>query len=404
MERRIVITGMNMVTSLGLDLDASWEKLVAGQSGIGKITLFDASDFSTRIAGELPEEFLKYSRQYCKKFMAKQMGRATWICYVSAKEMVARCGIDFEKFDKTRCAVIMGAVDTGHSSIYEGVGEKYWIVQTMGNAMPAWISLEYGLEGRSYTIATACASAAYAIAHGYELIKKDQADAVVVGGASAIVNPEHVGGFGDLYALSVRNDAPEKASRPFSVDRDGFVIGEGSGVMILESEESAKSRGAKMHAELAGYALTSEAYNIMSPMKDGSGMAATMSRALQHAGVNPAEVDYINAHGTSTPANDATETLAIKQVFGEGAYKIPISSAKSMIGHTVSAGAGIEGIITILSIENGILTPTINYNPDPELDLDYVPNEARRHDVNVALSNSFGFGGHNATLVLRKYR
>ena len=174
--------------------------------------------------------------------------------------------------------------------------------------------------------------------------------------------------------------------------------------MILESEESAKSRGAKIHAELAGYALTSEAYNIMSPMKDGSGMAATMSRALQHAGVNPAEVDYINAHGTSTPANDATETLAIKQVFGEGAYKIPISSAKSMIGHTVSAGAGIEGVITILSIENGILTPTINYNPDPELDLDYVPDEARRHDVNVTLSNSFGFGGHNATLVLRKYR
>jgi 3-oxoacyl-[acyl-carrier-protein] synthase II len=365
--------------------------------------LFDASDLSTRIAGELPAEFPDYSRQYCKKFVAKQMGRATWICYVSVKEMVARCGIDFEKFDKTRCAVIMGAVDTGHSSIYEGVGEKYWIVQTMGNAMPAWVSLEYGLEGRSYTIATACASAAYAIAHAYELIAKDQADAVIVGGASAIINPEHVGGFGDLYALSVRNDAPEKASRPFSVDRDGFVIGEGSGVMILESEESAKSRDAKIQVELAGYALTSEAYNIMSPLKDGSGMAATMSRALKHAGVSPDEVDYINAHGTSTPTNDAAETLAIKKVFGEDAYKIPISSAKSMIGHTVSAGAGIEAIITILSIENGILTPTINYNADPELDLDYVPNEARKHDVNVALSNSFGFGGHNATLVLRKY-
>ncbi|MFC2171210.1 beta-ketoacyl-[acyl-carrier-protein] synthase family protein [Acidobacteriota bacterium] len=403
MEKRVVVTAMNMITALGLDLDTNWEKLVAGQSGIGKITLFDASEYSTQIAGELPGEFLKYSKQYCKKFMAKQMGRATWFAFVSAKAMVEKCGIDFDKFDKRRCAVIMGAVDTGHSRIYEGIGEKYWIVQTMGNAMPAWISLEYKLEGRNFTIATACASAAYAMAHGWELIVNNQADCVIVGGASAIINPEHVGGFGDLYALSVRNDEPEKASRPFSVDRDGFVIGEGAGVLILESEESAKARGAEIHSELAGYALTSEGYNIMSPMKDGSGMAKTMDKALKHAKVNPEDVDYINAHGTSTPANDMSETLAIKKVFGDHAYRLAVSSSKSMIGHTVSAGGGVEGIITILSIKNGLMTPTINYNPDPELDLDYVPNEARKKDVNVALSNSFGFGGHNATLVFKKY-
>ena len=226
---------------------------------------------------------------------------------------------------------------------------------------------------------------------------------MIVGGGSSGVNPDEIKGFNDLFALSTRNSEPEKASRPFSIDRDGFVMGEGAGILILESEESARSRGAEIHAELLGYALTTEAYNIMSPQKDGVGMAKTMELALKNSGVNKEDVDYINAHGTSTGLNDKYETMAIKTVFGDRAYKIPVSSSKSMIGHTISAAGGVEAVITIMSLKTGILTPTINYNPDPELDLDYVPNESRKKDINIAISNSFAFGGHNACLVFKKY-
>lgn len=403
MEKRVVVTGINMITCLGKDLKSSWENLVAAKSGIRKITLFDASNYLTKIGGEIPN-FTEYSQKYCKKNLVKQMARATKICYVCAKEAVATSGIDFEKFDKLRCSVILGVVGTGHSRIYEEESPKYRIIQTMDNAMSAWISLEYKLEGPNYTVATACASAAYAIGHAYDYIKTDRADVVIAGGAAALITPEQIGGFNELYALSVANDAPEKASRPFSIDRDGFVMAEGSGILILESEESAKTRGAKIYAELAGYALSSEAYNIMSPMKDGIGMAKTMELALKHAKANREEVGYINAHGTSTPLNDTYETMAIKKVFGDYAHKIPVSASKSMIGHTMSAGGAIEAVITIMSIENKILTPTINYNPDPELDLDYVPNVSRQKEIDVALSNSFGFGGHNATLVIKKYK
>jgi 3-oxoacyl-[acyl-carrier-protein] synthase II len=236
------------------------------------------------------------------------------------------------------------------------------------------------------------------------MIRNDQADLVIVGGADSIVNFEEIEGFNSLYAISVENDPPEKASKPFSKNRDGFVIGEGAGILILESETSAKKRNAVIYAEIAGYAITSEGYNIMAPMKDGEGMAFTMEKALHHAGIYKEEVDYINAHGTSTELNDRYETMAIKRVFGEQAYKIPVSSSKSMLGHTIGAAGAIEGIITILSIQTGILSPTINLDqPDPDLDLDYVPNKSREKEVNVALSNSFGFGGHNATLVFRKY-
>jgi len=277
------------------------------------------------------------------------------------------------------------------------------IIKTMSNAMAAWVSIEYNLEGPSYTIATACSSAAYAIASGYDLIKSNKCDLVIVGGGSSGVNPDEIRGFNDLFALSTRNDEPEKASRPFSIDRDGFVMGEGAGILILESEESARARGAEIHAELLGYALTTEAYNIMSPQKDGVGMAATMELALKNSGVNKDELDYINAHGTSTGLNDKYETMAVKRVFGDLAHKIPVSSAKSMIGHTISAAGGVEAAITIMIIKNNIITPTINYNPDPELDLDYVPDKARGKDINIAISNSFAFGGHNACLVLKKY-
>lgn len=404
MPERVVVTGMNIISSLGLDLQTNWNNLVAGKSGVKKISLFDASGNITRIAAEVPSEFEEFSRKHIKKRAGSQMTRVTKMCVVCAKEAVEKSGIDFEQMDKTRCSVILGVVNTGNSSTEKETTHQNRIFKSMANSMSAWISLDYQLMGPNFVVNTACASSAYAISLGYEMIRNNQADVVIVGGADSIVNFEEIEGFNSLYAISVENDPPEKASKPFSKNRDGFVIGEGAGILILESEASAKKRNAVIYAEIAGYAITSEGYNIMAPMKDGEGMAFTMEKALQNAGIYKEEVDYINAHGTSTELNDRYETMAIKKVFGEQAYNIPVSSSKSMIGHTIGAAGAIEGIITILSIQNSILTPTINLDqPDPDLDLDYVPNQSREKEVNIALSNSFGFGGHNATLVFRKY-
>ena len=391
---------MNLITSLGLDLESSWDALVAGKSGIRRISLFDASTNQTRIAGELPADFDDYARQYCNRRLTRQMARAVKMGYVCTKEAIAKSKIDFDAYDRLRCAVIFGAADTGHSRIYD---DQYWIVKTMPHAVSSWVALEYKLEGPSLILSAACASSAFAVAYAYDLIAAGKADVVIAGGASSIINPEHVSGFNELLALSAANDRPEKASRPFSKDRSGFVIGEGAGVLVLESEESARDRAATIYAEVAGYAMTSEAHNIMAPRPEGVGMAKTMRKALEDSAVAKQRVDYINAHGSSTPQNDKCETAAIKDVFGDLAQGIPVSSAKSMIGHTAAACGAIETVITMMSIRHGILTPTINYTPDPELNLDYVGNRAREKNVDVALSNSFGFGGCNATLVLRKY-
>jgi 3-oxoacyl-[acyl-carrier-protein] synthase II len=399
-QRRVVATGLNVITPLGLDLESSWDGLVAGRSGIGKISLFDASTYQTRIAGELPADFDEYARRHCSRRLTRQMARAVKMGYVCTKEAVEKSQINFDDYDRLRCAVIFGAADTGHSSIYD---DQYWIVKTMPHGVSSWISQEYKLEGPNLIVSAACASSAYAVAYGYDLIVANKADVVIAGGASSIVNPEHVSGFNELLALSVANDIPQRASRPFSKGRDGFVIGEGAGALVLESEESARARGATIYAEVAGYAMTSEAHNIMAPRPEGVAMAKTMRKALEETGIARDRIDYINAHGTSTAQNDKCETKAIKEVFGDLAYGIPVSSAKSMIGHTAGACGAIEAAITMMSICDGILTPTINHTPDPELDLDYVPNKAREKDVKVALSNSFGFGGCNATLVLRKY-
>jgi 3-oxoacyl-[acyl-carrier-protein] synthase II len=395
MPERVVVTGMNIISSLGLDLETNWNNLVAGNSGVKMISLFDASRNITRIAAEVPSEFEEYSRKYIKKRAASQMTRVTRMCVVCAKEAVEKSGIDFEQMDKTRCSVILGVVNTGNSSTEKETTHQNRIFKSMTNSMSAWISMEYQLTGPNFVVNTACASSAYAISLGFDMIRNNQADLVIVGGADSIVNFEEIEGFNSLYAISVENDIPEKASKPFSKNRDGFVIGEGTGIMILESESLAKKRNAFIYAEVSGFAITSESYNIMAPMKDGEGMAYTMEKAIRHAGIYKEEVDYINAHGTSTELNDRYETMAIKKVFGEHAYHIPVSSSKSMIGHTIGAAGAIEGIITIMSIKNSL--------PDPDLDLDYVPNRAREKEVNVALSNSFGFGGHNATLVFRKY-
>jgi 3-oxoacyl-[acyl-carrier-protein] synthase II len=404
MAGKVVVTGMNIISSLGLDLTSNWDNLVAGRSGVHKIRLFDASENVTRIAAEVPPEFEEYSKQYVKKRAGSQMTRVTRICFTCAKEAIIRSGINFDTFDRSRCGVILGVVNTGNSSSEKDTTPQNSIFKSMTNAMSAWISLEYQLMGPNFVVNTACASSAYAIGFGYDMIRNGQADLVIVGGADSIINREEIAGFNALYALSEKNDPPEKASRPFSKDRDGFVIGEGAGILILESEESAKKRNATIFAEIAGYGISSEGYNIMAPMKDGEGMAFTMEKALKNARIRPEEIDYINAHGTSTELNDRYETLAIKKVFGEKSYHIPVSSSKSMIGHTIGAAGAIESIITILSIQNNIVTPTINLDiPDPDLDLDYVPNKARQKEIRIAMSNSFGFGGHNASLIFKKY-
>ncbi len=404
MPEEVVITGMGIISSLGLSLEENWKNLIAGKSGIRHITLFDPVSCATRIAAEVPAEFEELSRRYIKKRAASQMTRVTRMCVTAAKIAVEDAGISFEEADRTRCSVIMGVVNTGNSSAERDTNLQNTVFKSMTNSMPAWISLEYQLTGPNFAVNTACASSAYAIAFGYEMIRNGQSDIVIVGGADSIINAEEINGFNALYALSVANDPPGQASKPFSGDRDGFVIGEGAGVLILESAAHAHARNARIHAGVAGYALTSEGYNIMAPMKDGEGMARTMELALKNAGVGREEIGYINAHGTSTELNDRYETMAIKKVFGELAGQIPVSSSKSMIGHTIGAAGAIEAIITAMSLREGILPPTINYrNPDPDLDLDYVPNIPRIKDIRTAMSNSFGFGGHNAILVLKKY-
>lgn len=405
MQEEVVISGMGLLSSLGLSLEENWQNLVQGKSGISYIKDFDTSACATKIAGQLPPEFEDLSRSMIRKRAGSQMTRVSRMCLCAAKTAVADAGIDFGQTDKSRCGVIIGVVNTGNSSVEKDTTIQNTVFKSMTNSLPAWISLEYQLLGPNFAINTACASSAYAIALGYDMIRNGQMDVMIVGGADSIINPEEIQGFNALYALSVANDPPELACKPFSADRDGFVIGEGAGILILESMRHAKSRGAKIDAIVAGYGLTSEAYNIMAPMKDGEGMAATIWKALDHAGIAVTEVDYINAHGTSTELNDRYETMAIKKIFGNRAPLIPVSSSKSMIGHTIGAAGAIETIITTLSLRHGIITPTINYNnPDPDLDLDYVPNRARVAEISIAITNSFGFGGHNATLVLKKYQ
>jgi 3-oxoacyl-[acyl-carrier-protein] synthase II len=404
MGNRVLITGLNVISSLGLDLQTSWENLLAGQSGVKRITLFDPAGLQTQIAAQVPDSFETLAEGKIKKRLARQMTRVSRMCLVCAQEAIAKSGIQFETIDKSRVAVILGVVNTGNSSVEKDTDAKNRIIKGMNNSMAAWISIEYGLTGPSFTVSTACASSGYAIGLGYDMIKNGQVDIVIAGGADSIINPEEISGFNDLFALSVENDPPEKASRPFSKNRDGFVVGEGAGIMILESEASAKERNAEVYGELAGYAFTNEGYNIIAPQKDGEGMAQTMELALKRSGVDKSEIGYINAHGTSTTLNDKYETMAIKSVFGERAQQIPVSSNKSMIGHTIGAAGVIEGAFTVLSLRYDHLPPTINLDePDPELDLDYVPNVSRLHQIKASISNSFAFGGHNVTLVFRKY-
>ncbi|WP_026476556.1 beta-ketoacyl-[acyl-carrier-protein] synthase family protein [Alkaliphilus transvaalensis] len=401
--RKVVITGMGMITALGSNVESTWENMMQGKSGVKKITSFDPSLLETQFAAAANDDFEEKAAKIIPKRQRKQMTRATRMLVVAADEAIQQSEINFDEFDRTKIGTLLGVISAGYDEFEKEQSGSHMIVRSMVNAPSAWVSMKYGLEGAAFSLSTACASSAYAISLGKSLIQAGVLDVAIVGGIDSHINPEYISGFNQILAMSTRNDSPETASRPFSKTRDGFVMGEGAGVMVLESEESAMRRSATIFAEVAGSALTSEASDITAPKKDGEGMAKTMKLALNNAKVEIDEVEYINAHGTSTNLNDLCETLAIKECFGNKAKEIAITSSKSMIGHTLGAAGVIEGISTVLTIYHGIIPPTINYfEADEMLDLDYVPNVSRKQNVTVALSNSFGFGGHNATVVYRK--
>ena len=402
--RKVVITGMGVVTALGSDVRTTWENMKDGKSGVSLIQKFDTSSLETKIAAMADEKYEEKANELIPKRQRKQMTRATRMLMVAADEAIEQSKIKFDEFDRTKIGTFLGVISTGYDQIEKEQSESNMIVKSMANAPSAWISMKYGLEGPAFGLATACASSAYSISIAKELIQCGVLDVAIVGGTDVHVTQDYIRGFNQILAMSTRNDSPKTASRPFSRTRDGFVMGEGSGVMVLETQESAMRRGAPIYAKLEGSCLTSEASDITAPKSNGEGMEKTMRLALLDAQINPDEVDYINAHGTSTYLNDLNETLAIKHLFGNHAGSLAVSSSKSMLGHTLGASGVIEGIVTIMSLCEGVLTPTINYfDKDDELNLDYVANQSRCQDIHVAISNSFGFGGHNATLVFRKY-
>ncbi|HJW92892.1 MAG TPA: beta-ketoacyl-ACP synthase II [Thermoanaerobaculia bacterium] len=406
-KRRVVVTGIGMISPLGIGNDATWQGLVEGRSGIGPITKFDASAFACRIAGEVrgfePEKWIE------KKEVKKS---DTFIHYaiVAAQMAADDAGLEMAKEDGDRVGVIIGSgigglplIEEMHQKMMERGPSRispFFIPGLIVNLATGQISIRFGARGPSSAPATACATGAHAIGDAYKIIQRDEADVMFGGGSEAVITPLAVGGFAAMRALSTRNDEPQRASRPWDADRDGFVMGEGAGVLILEEREHAIARGAKIYCEIGGYGMSSDAYHITSPAEDGSGMMRVMQRALKDAGLHPNDIEYINAHGTSTSVGDKTETVAIKRVFGDHAYKLAVSSTKSMTGHLLGAAGGLESAITAMAIKTGIIPPTINYEkPDPECDLDYVPNTAREQKLTHTMSNSFGFGGTNATLI-----
>ena len=408
--RRVAVTGLGAITPLGIGTEESWSSLIKGESGIGTVTRFDASDFPSRVAGEVkgfdPAE-------YMEKKDVKKMD--TFIHYAVAAAQMAMKDAGLEITDKNaeRVGVMVGAGMGGLPAIeryydaYRNGGPRkispFLIPMIIINMASGHISMVHGAKGPNSSVVTACATGTHAIGDAYRIIQRGEADAMIAGGTESVICPLALGGFGAAKALSTRNDEPERASRPFDAERDGFVIGEGSGVLILEEMEHAKARGARIYGEVAGYGMSGDAYHMTTPSPGGEGAARCMTHALQDGEIPPTEIDYINAHGTSTPAGDAGETMAIKKVLGKHASKTAVSSTKSMIGHLLGAAGAVESIFSLLAIDRGIIPPTINLeNPDPECDLDYVPNEARKTEVNVAMSNSFGFGGTNATLIFRK--
>jgi 3-oxoacyl-[acyl-carrier-protein] synthase II len=411
LNRRVIISGVGLVTPIGIGVNESWQDLCAGKSGVAAITRFDTSDLQTKIAAEVkdfrPEDFLS-------KKEAKRTERFIAFAIAATRMAMEDSGLVIDSSNEDRIGVYTGC-GLGGLTILEDTcltleqkGPKrvspFFIPMMIGNMAPGMISIQFGAKGPNASIATACAAGTHAVGDSFRLIQNRKADAMISGGVEAVVNPTCLAGFGAMKALSTRNDAPEKASRPFDRDRDGFVVGEGSGILILEALDHALDRGAHIYAEIIGYGMSGDGYHITAPPPDGEGAARCMAAALNDAGITYDKVDYINAHGTSTPLNDLYETRAIKTVFKEHAHLVAISSTKSMTGHLLGGAGGIETAFTALTLHDDIIPPTINYeNPSDECDLDYVPNVARKTAVEIAMTNSFGFGGTNAALILKEY-
>ncbi|ATB32486.1 beta-ketoacyl-ACP synthase II [Melittangium boletus] len=415
--RRVVITGTGILTALGTGTEKNWKAMLAGQSGIANITRFDVGKIDTRFAGEVkdfqPEQFIE-KREVRRMDLFAQFALAA--AEMAVKESGLPIGPDAPHgYTPEKVGVIVGSGIGGISSLeeqYRKGAEKgfdrlspFFIIQMIINMAPGLISMRYGCKGPNWSPVSACATSAHAIGEAWKSIRLGECDAVIAGGAEAAITPLGMGGFSVMKALSNYNEDPSRASRPFDKDRDGFVMGEGAGIIVLEELEHAKKRGARILAELVGYGANSDAHHVTQPAPEGEGAARCMRLALASAGMNPEDVGYINAHGTSTPFNDANETKAIKTVFGAHAKKLPVSSTKSMTGHMLGAAGGAEAVVSVMTLLHGIIPPTINYaTPDPDCDLDYVPNQAREQRVNAVMSNSFGFGGTNAVLLFKRFQ
>jgi 3-oxoacyl-[acyl-carrier-protein] synthase II len=410
-KRRVVVTGLGLITPLGCGIQKTWEGICKGASGIDRITSFDAAEFPVHVAGEVkdyhPEDFIE--RKEIKKmdiFIQFALGAGTMA--------VEDAGLTIDETNADGVGVIVGAgigglntIERYHAMLLESGHRRispFFIPMLITNLAAGQISMRFGARGPNSCVTTACAAGTHAIGDAFKIIQRGDAEAMIAGGSESAITPLTIAGFANMKALSTRNEAPQKASRPFDLERDGFVIAEGAGILVLEELQSALRRGARIYAEVIGYGMTADAYHMTAPDPEGRGVINCMRLALRDAGIPPERVDYINAHGTSTPYNDKHETMAIKQVFGEHAYKVAVSSTKSMTGHLLGAAGGIEAAFCALALSEGIIPPTINHeNPDPACDLDYVPNHARPADLHIALSNSFGFGGTNACIVLKKY-
>ncbi len=407
-QRRVFVTGAGVITPLGNDTEAFWNHLIAGKSGAGAITRFDAAGFETRFACEV-KDFTTEGTIDRKD--ARRMDRFVQFAVSATAEAIRNARLDLERVDRDRVGVILGSgiggmetFEAQHQILRErgpGRVSPFFIPMMISDMAPGQVSIQYGLRGPNFATVSACASGAHAIGEAFRLLRAGDADVILTGGSEAAITPMALAGFSAARTLSTRNDDPQRASRPFDQDRDGFVLGEGAGVIVLETEDHARRRGAPVLCELSGYGASGDAFHITAPCADGNGAARSMRRALEDAGIAPDQVTYINAHGTSTPTGDPIEVLAVKSVFGDHARKLMMSSTKSMTGHLLGAAGGLEAVVTALTLARGVIPPTINLERmDPACDLDFVPNQARAIRVKAALSNSFGFGGHNATLAM----